>query len=53
MIPGAGYVNDPVGFLAAYAPVIASLRNGATCAETENINKPQEPGMPHPHGWLK
>ena len=40
VIPAAGCVNDPVGFLAADAPVIASLRHGATCAEAENINKP-------------
>jgi hypothetical protein len=53
VIPGAGCVNDRVGYLAADAPVIASLRHGATCAEAENINKPQEPGMPHPHGWFK
>ena len=53
MIPGAGCVNDPVGFLAADASLIASLRHGATCAEAEKINKPQEPGMPHPHRWFK
>ena len=53
VIPGAGCVNDPVGYLGADAPVIASLLHGATCAEAEKINKPQEPGMPHPHGWLK
>ena len=53
MIPGAGCVNDPVGYLGADAPVIASLLHGATCAEAHNINKPQEPGMPHPHGWFK
>ena len=46
-------MNDPVGYLAADAPVIASLRHGATCAEAENINKPQELGMPHRHGWFK
>ena len=40
-------------YLAADAPVIASLRHGATCAEAENINKPQELGMPHRHGWFK
>ena len=55
MIPGAGCVNDPVGYLAADAPVIVSLRHGATCAEAENVNKPQENkpqelGMPHSHG---
>ena len=33
----AGCVNDPVGFLAADAPAIASLRRGATCAEAEKI----------------
>ena len=53
VIPGAGCVNDRVGYLAADAPVIASLRHGATCAEAENINKPQEPGMLRPHGWFK
>ena len=53
VIPAAGCVNDPVGYLAADAPVIASLRHGATCAEAENINKPQELGMPHRHGWFK
>ena len=40
VIPGVGCVNDPVGFLAEDAPVIASLRRGATCAEAEKINKP-------------
>ena len=53
MIPGTGSVNDPVGFLSADASLIASLRHGATCAEAEKINKPKEPGMPHPHRRLK
>jgi hypothetical protein len=44
---------DPVGFLAADAPVIASLRRGATCAEAEKINKPRQPGTPHSHRWFK
>jgi hypothetical protein len=39
--------------LCAEAPVIASLQRGATCAEAEKINKPKEPGMPHPHRRLK
>ena len=53
VIPGVGCVNDPVGFLAADALVIASLRRGATRAQADKISKPYEPGMPHPHGWLK
>ena len=40
VIPGVGCLNDPVGFLTADAPVIASLRRGATCAEAEKIKKP-------------
>ena len=46
-------MNDPVGYLAADAPVIASSRHGVACAEAEDINEPQELGMPHPHGWFK
>src|SRR5215831_3027819 len=53
VIPGVGCLNDPVRFLAADTPVIALLRHGATCAEAEKINKPQEPRMSHPHGWFK
>jgi len=50
VIPGAGCVNDPVGFLLWTAP---PMRHGATCAEAEKINEPQEPGTPHSHGWFK
>jgi len=38
--PRSCYLNDPIGFLIADAPVIASLRRGAACAEAEKINKP-------------
>jgi hypothetical protein len=38
--PRSCYLNDPIGFRTADAPVIASLRRGAACAEAEKINKP-------------
>jgi hypothetical protein len=38
--PRSCYLNDPIGFRTADAPVIASLRRGAVCAEAEKINKP-------------
>jgi hypothetical protein len=53
VIPGGGCVNDPVGYLAADAPVTASSRRGTTRAEAEKISKPQEPGIPHSRRWFK
>ena len=48
VIPAAGCVNDPVGYLAADAPVIASLRHGATCAKAENIKQAARTGSASP-----